>query len=177
MAKYCRYKGIFYSTNNVKWEVQIWQEAAAAFANIGLLRFPYDEPLTIEWGATSKEDVVCGSMATLTILSPGDRTYEDLYSIATGSIRLDIYRNDAIYWSGTLDPEFYEEPYAEYDEYEVSLTFSDFGVIDRYKYDLSGLQTLEDILLYALEKSAINYTSISQSYISTYICTTALTLD
>ena len=48
-----RYKGTFGSTNGVAWEVQILQEASAAFA-IGELRFPYEEPLTIEYADTSQ---------------------------------------------------------------------------------------------------------------------------
>ena len=130
------------------WEVQILQEASAAFA-IGELRFPYEEPLTIEYAETSKEDVICGATATLSIISPGDRTYEDLYTVTAGDIVMNVYCNNALYWSGTLDPEFYEEPYADFDHYVVSLTFSDFGILDRFKYDLSGLLSIKTILDYA----------------------------
>lgn len=109
-----------------------------------------------------------GSTATLKIISPGDRTYEDLYTIEVGYIRLDVYRNGALYWSGALDPEFYEEPYEMARGYEVSLTFSDFGILDRLKYDLDGMQTLDDIVLYALEKSTILHNGVNTDYVSTF---------
>ena len=112
MAQYLRYSGKYLSRKNVVWEVGISQEADGAYPAVGVLNFPADEPLVIEWKHTDKHEVICGSTATLTVTSPGDRTYEDLYTIAPGSIRLDVLRNGLLYWSGTLDPEFYEEPYA-----------------------------------------------------------------
>ncbi len=164
---YERYRGRFYSLKNVRWEVSILQDGDAAFSTVGALRFPFEEPLLIEWAETAKEDVICGSTATLTLLSPGDRTYEDLYTIEVGRIRLDVYHDGLLYWSGVLDPEFYEEPYIVNSNYEVTLTFSDFGILDRLKYDLSGVRTLENILLYSLSRSRLLYTELNQDYLST----------
>lgn len=163
---HCRYSGIFYSIAGVKWEARIMQDSDVAFATIGELSFPADSPLSIEWSETSKEEVMCGSVATLKILSPGDRTYIDLYTIAVGGIRLDVIRDNALYWSGALDPEFYEEPYSRVKDYEVTLTFSDFGILNRLVYGLSGLQKLADIIDVSLELSGINYISVDSSLIS-----------
>lgn len=169
MEQYLRYSGEFLSRKNVVWKVNIYQNADTPFPSVGVLNFPGNEPLVIEWKHTDKEEVICGSSAALTVASPGDRTYEDLYSISAGSIRLDVLRNGLLYWSGTLDPEFYEEPYAYEKEYEVKLTFSDFGILDRLKYDLAGMQTLENILLYALQRSRISYVGLNQDYLTTYL--------
>ena len=103
--------GEFLSRAGVVWRVEILQEADEAFAKIGSLDFDADDALVIEWGEGAKEQVICGSTATLKVISPGDRTYEDLYTIAAGNIRMDVYRDSALYWGGMLDPEFYEEPY------------------------------------------------------------------
>lgn len=168
MSKQLRYFGEFISRKNVIWRVEILQEAAQPYATVGQLTFEYKEPLVIDWKHKDKEEVICGSEATLRIESPGDRTYEDLYSIAVGQIRMDVYRNNALYWSGALDPEFYEEPYEKARYYTVALTFSDFGIFDRLKYNLSGMQTLQGILTDALNRSTINYESLDTS---TY-CTT-----
>nr|DAV78516.1 MAG TPA: hypothetical protein [Caudoviricetes sp.] len=164
---YKRYSGEFLSRKNVCWRVDIYQEAKTLFENIGELQFPAESPLTLEWAHTDKEEVICGSTATLQIVSPGDRTYEDLYIIAPGTVRMDVYRNGVFYWSGTLDPEFYEEPYAYFNEYEVNLTFSDFGILDRFKYTLAGTQNLQELVEYALAKSGIRYGGINQQYITT----------
>lgn len=165
--KYLRYKGEFVSVDGAIWRAEILQEADSAFTVVGDLDFPADEPLVIEWQGKSKDEVICGSIATLQITSPGDRTYEDLYSIEVGRVRLDVYRNGSLYWSGCLDTEFYEEPYEKLQDYEVSLTFSDFGVLDRLNYDLSDYQTLRDIAEYCVDRAGINYTGIDESLIST----------
>lgn len=166
MGMMVRYTGAFYSRKGVVWRCRILQESDVAFP-VRNLEFPDDEPLMIEYNETAKENVICGSTATLTIVSPGDRTYLDLYSIKVGQIRLDVYRNNVLFWSGCLDPEFYEEPYDSTSDYEVSLTFSDFGILDRMPYDGSGRKTLKALLDNALDKSRLNYTSINESLIST----------
>lgn len=166
MTKYLRYKGEFLSRAGVVWRVEILQDADTAFATVGELTFPGDDPLTIEWSPKGKEEVICGSVATLRIESPGDRTYEDLYTITPGRIRMDVYRDDALYWSGALDPEFYEEPYEKAALYDVALTFSDFGILDRIKYDQEGDRTLYDIVSYCIDRAGV-VSALDESLIST----------
>ncbi len=161
------YKGEFYSRENVRWEVQIlsrWQDGGDS---VGILRFPAAEPLVFEWDDKSKEEPLCGSTATLTLISPGDRTYADLYTEDPTALRLDAYRDGTLYWSGCLDPEFYEEPYSAVSDYEVTLTFSDFGALDRLRYDLAGMRTLRELVQTALDRCNINYSGLDTSMIST----------
>lgn len=167
--KYLRYKGEFLSVTGVVWRAEIHQEADAPYSTVGALEFDADQPLVIEWAGKSKEEVICGSVATLKIISPGDRTYEDLYSIDVGRVRLDVYRNGELYWSGCIDTEFYEEPYEQASGYTVTLTFSDLGVMDRLKYDLAGMQTLEALVSYCVGRCGINYGGIDDSLISTQL--------
>lgn len=169
MSKQLRYTGEFLSRAGVTWRVEILQDASAPFGSVGQLTFEAEEALVIDWKHTDKEAVICGSEATLKLVSPGDRTYEDLYTIKVGRIRMDVYRENALYWSGALDPEFYEEPYEAYSHYVVTLTFSDFGILDRLKYNLTGMQTLQAILLDALTRSTINYRGLdADTYCTTY---------
>lgn len=165
--KHLRYTGKFLSHSGIIWRTDIMQESDKDFDMARELEFPAKEPLVIEWQREDKENVILGSNAVLKIISPGDRTYEDLYAIEPGFIRLDVYKNNTLYWSGTLDTEFYEEPYESLNGYEVSLTFSDFGILDRIKYDLSGMQTLKNIVAYAMQKSGILYGGINTDYITT----------
>ena len=166
MAMGVRYRGEFLSRANVVWGVEILQEGYSG--NIGALTFEADEALVIDWKHVDKEDVICGSEATLKLESPGDRTYEDLYTIEVGRIRMDVYRNNALYWSGALDPEFYEEPYEKARNYTVTLTFSDFGILDRLKYNLSGMRTLREIIANSIQRAGIS-TTLDESLISTCI--------
>lgn len=176
MAKYLRYMGEFLSRAGVAWRVEILQDAEQPFATVGSLEFDANEALVIEWGETSKENVLCGSSASLNIISPGDRTYEDLYTITPGRIRMDVYRNGALYWSGTLDPEFYEEPYERAANYNVSLTFSDFGILGRVKYDLGGLRSVYDIVQLCIAKSGIN-AGLDKELISTSLTPDGAKID
>ena len=175
--KHLRYMGEFASVAGVAWRVEVWQEADTAFSVVGGLEFPADAPLVIEWGDKSKEEVICSSVATLKIISPGDRTYEDLYSIEAGRVRMDVYRNTLLYWSGCMDTEFYEEPYETLNGYEVTLTFSDFGILDRLKYDLSGMQTLHGIINYCADRCGISYGGIDSSMVSTQLEASGGALD
>lgn len=168
MAMQLRYSGEFYAVDGTVWRCEILQAASSAFASVGeLVPSTKTCPLIIEWPEHELHDPVCGSTATLVINSPDDRTYDDLYTILPGQVRLDVYREGALYWSGTLDPETYEEPYESGGNYDVTLTFADFGVLDRMPYDLSGRQTLLDLVAAALDRSGINYGSIDQNLIST----------
>lgn len=159
--------GEFLSHTGIIWRAEILQEAEALFTEIGNLVFEADEPLVIEWDNTGKEEVICASTATLRVESPGDRTYENLYTIEPGCIRLDVYRNNVLYWSGMLDPEFYEEPYERAAHYPVSLTFSDFGILDRKKYALADMHTLEELVVYCLNESGLNFGGLDEKHIST----------
>ena len=177
MAKRLRYSGEFLSINGDVWRCEILQEAAQDYPSVGDLVFPADEPLSIEWDERSPEEPVCGSLATLTIESPGDRTYADLYTEEPGAIRLDVYKNDVLYWSGCLDTETYHEPYDRYDHYDVELTFYDFGHLGRIPYDLTGTKTLLQVVQGALAATGINYGSIDETYESTkFTDNTAVTL-
>lgn len=167
MTMELRYMGEFLSREGVTWRVELRQEAPAPFDEIGALTFEANQALTIEWTEKKKEEVICGSVATIQIESPGDRTYEELYTIEVGQIRMDVYRNGALYWSGMLDPEFYEEPYERAANYEVSLSFSDFGILQRKKYALAGMLTVKDVLDMCLREAGIIHTGIDQSLIST----------
>lgn len=171
--KYLRYKGEFFSVQGTLWRVELWQESDKEYDVVGDLTFDADEPLVLEWDTKPKEKVICGSTATLKIISPGDRTYEDLYSVEVGRVRLDVYRNDSLYWSGCIDTEFYEEPYEQFKGYTVTLGFSDFGVLDRIKYNLIGMQSLYDLVNDGLSRCGIKYERINETLISTQLSPTS----
>ena len=163
---YKRYAGEFAGTDGTLWRVEIHEDSETAFSTVGELSFPYDEPLLIEWEKRAKEEVIQGSSATLKLISPGDRTYVDLYQVKPCAVRLDVYRAGALYWRGTLDTELYEEPYESASGYTVSLTFSDFGVLARKKLYGHEVQSLRAILERALEAAGLAGMAIYDGYIS-----------
>ena len=170
---YKRYAGEFAGTDGTLWRVEIHEDSETAFSTVGELSFPYDEPLLIEWEKRAKEEVIQGSSATLKLISPGDRTYVDLYSVKPCAVRLDVYRAGALYWRGTLDTELYEEPYESARGYTVSLTFSDFGVLARRKLYGHEVQSLRSILERALEAAGLAGMEIYDGYISSRLAPVA----
>lgn len=164
--QYTLYSGQFVSRADVLWRVEIWRDGDAPPAQVGELDFDADEAVLIEWGDTSKEEPLCPSTATLRIISPGDRTYEHLYTIKAGSTGVRIFREGALYWCGTLDPEFYEEPYEAREGYTISLTFSDLGVLERIPLSLRGMVDLRTLLTEAMKAARIDALVLNASMMS-----------
>lgn len=159
--------------NRIKVEICDSQYPGNTAPAVGELRFPADEPISIEW-SSDKLDTIIGSTCTVTIVSPGDRTYIDLYQVEVGRIWLKLsykaYGSNSwkTIWQGSLDTEFYEEPYSRNKDYDVTLTFSDFGMLQRLTYNLEGVQTLRSIITTALSlMSPQSIYTLNDSYIST----------
>jgi hypothetical protein len=124
--------------------------------SVGELSFPASSPLVIEWSEReTKLKPLHGSAATLSIVSESDRAYIDLYQVSPLVIRLKVYVNRSewcplsvgntngyyLYWVGMLDTEFYEEPYSYYNDYAVTLTFSDIAVLNRIKWNVNEINS------------------------------------
>ncbi len=99
-------------------------------------RMPADEPIVIEWSGDKKATII-GSTCTVTLVSPYDGALQELYTtdarqycclISRKAVGADSF---SPVWFGWLDPEFYEEPFIAKKDYEVTLTFSDFGPLKR----------------------------------------------
>lgn len=150
--KHLRYHGEFATVEGHSVRVAIYQESDTAFTPEEV-RFPADTPLLIEWGEVEKYDVICGSSATLKIISPTDRKFVDLYTVRYGDVRLEVFRDGKLYWCGCIDTELYEEPYQCLDGYDVTLTFTDLGGLDRMPFDGHGFKSIKEILTLAMIKT------------------------
>ena len=165
MSMQLRYKGGFYSLNNTLYEIEIYQEGYSG--DVTDIAFCSD-PLVIEWPEVDKIEPVQSSNATLQLYCDSDRQFVDLYTIEAGSVRMDVYRDGELYWSGTLDPELYEEPFAYMNNYGVELTFADVAILDRLSWDKTGFITLRNVIIEVLKQSGIQYREI-ETYISTML--------
>lgn len=152
MSMGLRYEGGFRSIAQTLYDVKIFQKGyvgavtAVAFC---------DDPLLIEWPEVDKMEPVMSSNATLRLYSDNDRQFIDLYTIEAGSVRMDVYRNGTLYWSGTLDPELYEEPFAYKSDYAVEITFADLAILERVPWERRGFMTLREIINEAVARSGI----------------------
>lgn len=154
MSMKLRYKGGFYSQNETLYEVRIYQNGYEG-SKVTPIAF-CDDPLEIEWAETDKLEPVQSSSATLQLYCDSDRQFTDLYTVEAGSIRMDVFRDGSLYWSGTMDPELYEEPFSYCSDYAVKLTFADFAILDRLSYTGQGFTTVEALLTRLIDASGIH---------------------
>jgi hypothetical protein len=164
MSYQIRYNGFFYSREGILYSAEILQQSDDTFV-VEELSFAGEEPLIIERSEKGKEEPIQSSTATLKIISPGDRTYQDLYTITPGAIALRIKRDGVLWWMGCLDPEFYEEPYISAGDYEVSLTFSDFGILKRLKMTTGG--SIREMLETIFSASGLSLLTINTTLVTT----------
>lgn len=148
-----RGSGEFVSIAGVVWRVELWVEGYTGASCA--MSFAGSEPLVITWEETGRLEPMEGSTAVLRLISESDREWLDLYSIERTRVRLDVYRGGVKYWQGTLDSEFYEEPYETLQGYEVSLSFSDLGVLEDIDYDLTGTVLVSEVMVHGLELAGL----------------------
>ncbi len=171
-----RYTGAFVNVKGQTFRCEIWQQSDTPWHTATELQFDGDQPLTIEWEETDKEQPICSSSATLTIISCSDRQYTDLFTIQPGAIALRVYLDDQLYWVGTLDPEFYEEPFQTLTGYNVTLTFTDFGILSRLNfayeaYTITPAQMVDLII----SQAALSPLTPDYTLISTHLTTSETT--
>lgn len=135
-----------------RYRIEIWGEGNNVAGEISV---DFDAPAMIEWAEVAKLDPVQGSALTLRLVSESDREFVGLYTVEEGAWRVDIYRNKALYWRGSIDTELYEEPYSTSSGYIVEVTASDLGPADRTDFDMTGRHTIEDIIRHCLSRTAI----------------------
>lgn len=154
------YYSDFVSVSGRHWRIEI---SGGGTADMGPVPLPADRPLVLEWQETEHYEPLQASSATLRVISESDRRFLDtLYSEIPCEVRLDVLLDGKLYWRGTLDTEFYEEPYSYRDGYEVSLTFSDLAVLDRLDFDLGGRVTALELLNTALDRAALSGVPVTQ---------------
>lgn len=136
----------FKNIEGVTWCVKIYDSNAPEGCESKEMSLSADAPILIEWSEIDKITPIQTSSMTLKVISESDREYLSLYSIEPGTIKVELFREGERYWSGMLDPELYEEPYAYKDHYEVQFTFSDFAILDRKRWEKTGPMTVREVV-------------------------------
>lgn len=157
MSKELRYWGEFRSIRDELYRIEILEETAGIHFFSKRIGFAYDHAAVIEWSDTDKLEPVQGSSLTLTLDSDTDRRFLDLYTIEVGTIRVDVLRDGKLYWSGVLDPELYEEPFSEKQNYDVTITFSDLAVLERKTWEGRGVFSVREVIDRCLAAAGFRY--------------------
>ncbi len=156
-----RFKGSLVNQRGHIWTAEILQDNPTPYATVAPLTFDADEPITIEWPDTQKYEPIAGATATLNIISPADRTYIDMYQVQPGHVMLRLSLDNKPYWQGTLDCETYEEPYQAAAGYTVTLTFTDFGCLDRLKFSALGRHSVKWYITHCMQAAGLDTTALT----------------
>lgn len=155
------YRSSFVSVDSHIWTAMIIRNVDDGIDDYEVVAegFSFDlEAVRISWPQTEKWQPLQGAQCTLRVVSPADRTFIDLYASRPGDVVLRLSRDGTLWWTGTLDAEFYEEPYTAASGYEVELTFSDLGALEYLAYSRSGDtpgRSVPDILRCALRAASL----------------------
>lgn len=170
--KSLKYFGEFLTRKNILVRAEIHQEG-----NFLPSEFHFaEDAIEIKWDSDGKMANIHSSGATLTLFSDNDRRFVDLYQVEVGAVLLKVFRAGKLYWSGTLDTELYEEPYAYNEGYDVTLTFSDFAPLSRKKFSGVGYKTFDEIINDCLTSSEISFNGV-EKYISTKLSSYGSPID
>lgn len=137
-----RYYASFKDRIGENWKINICTPQAGMGEEVRLC----DPPLSIEWRGENVMNPVVRSRATLRLWCTSDRQFTHLYSVAGRDTWLIVYKGNSLYWMGSIEPEQYEEPYSQRENYPVELTFNDFAALDRIKFREDGLISILDLL-------------------------------
>lgn len=149
-----RHTGSFLDIRSQEWTVIITVDSPDALVQDTPIEHFAIDPVEIEYKAVDKWECLQGSTCTLRIESATLTQWQHLYAEKAGSVTLEVQCQGTTWWRGTLDPEFYEQPYERDRCFDVTLTFSDMGYLDRIRSDRQGIQPIGDILNYVLNKAS-----------------------
>ncbi len=113
-----------------------------------------DAPCVIEWQECGKADVIHSSTCTLRVSNERDRQMLQLMNWRYAFC--EVFRGKEPYWKGFLDDALYEEPYSFKTGYVTEVVFSDFGVLNRVRFDLKGMVTVHRVLYNCLNSMGYN---------------------
>ena len=142
MSYQVAYTTHFRSLDNTLWNIDIYINDYAAHPLEICLEG--DEPCVIEWRETGKMDVVQSSTCTLRVSNESDRQMVQLMNHPDAACL--VWRDGKPYWWGHLDDAIYEEPYSYTQGYVTELAFSDFGILNRIPFTLTGKQSVAAIV-------------------------------
>ena len=162
MSYQIAYTTHFHSLDNTLWNIDIYiNDYAARPLEICL---EGDEPCVIEWQETAKMDVVQSSTCTLRVSNESDRQMVQLMNHPDAAVL--VSRDGKWYWWGHLDDAIYEEPYSFKKAYVTELIFSDFGILNRIPFTLTGKQSVWDIVRDCLDSIGYGNGATINLYIS-----------
>ncbi|WP_373828812.1 hypothetical protein [Bacteroides heparinolyticus] len=148
------YSTTFHGVKGTEWRIDILIEDYAG--TVQYLPLCADDGAVIEWAESDQTGVVQSSRLTLRCVSETDRAVFNTLVTSTGRKTAVVFMDKKEYWRGTLDDEIYEEPYSYSRNYEVEITFSDFGILNFIPYiGDDAFLTVRQVVALAMQEAGL----------------------
>lgn len=148
-----RYYADFLSIDNTEWRLRIYKDGYSGYAERIELE---DDPITIEY---SQNDIFKPSKlsgATIKVLTP--HILEDLYTGTITDVRIEIYKEEDLFWVGYNSPNIYNSEWlTDYDSTEIN-AIDTLSALQYMKYE-TGLCKSRMIISANLFHTPLNYTA------------------
>lgn len=112
-----------------------------------------EDMLVIERTAEDQLDPISVTKATVFLYTERDGLFEDLYSFGEHGAICRIFKNDTLYYIGSLDAEQWKAPYSYKQGYITQVTFSDLSPLKRLEYAPHGLVSVVDFVKQCITKA------------------------
>lgn len=174
MALQRKYYYTFKDINDLSYLTEIWQNTTVTITE-ELIRADESPFKVIYPEVSNKFEPVRGSGCSIILLSESNMKFTDLYTADFQEYQIRLYLGTNPYtnnliWCGYLDSELYTEPFAELNNYPVSLTGNDgFGILDRLSYvnddnsNYSGITSQWEIMKRIFNRINLPFNSINSS--------------
>lgn len=143
-----KYRSLFDSISGNLYEIRIFEKdyiGEVSIRNLG------NSPVLKMDDAGS----IRGTSLELNIEAVSDGDLQEFYTIDNKKFRVEVFRNNKLFWIGYTLPELYSEPYVA-SPFDVAIAVSDgIGILKNVDFDFSDQHTLFGIINYCCSKTEL----------------------
>lgn len=162
VARAYKYTSGFYDRKGHKWELKIKQKdysgAATVVSNMG------STPVEIDYGVSTRWmfQPVYASNLNWNFVASTRLQFSDLVDVDAIKNRVELYKDDSIYWMGFSISELYSEPIKLKEAPAINFVAADFKLLEKYnmdelKDDANGYVTTFKVVRYCLNKLEFDF--------------------
>jgi hypothetical protein len=159
-------KKYFYSfkdINNQSYTVEIWQNTTASITALEVTGAV--APFVIDYPAIdTKLAPVHSSAGALNLMATSTNDFLSLYTGKVQEFMIKCFKGFNLIHCSYLDPELYSSDFSMIENYVISFTSTDFGILERINYVTPSNIVLSDSGFAMIEKGLIPYSGLSTQW-------------
>lgn len=154
-----KYRLLFDSVSGIPYEIKILE---SGYTGAVELRSLGNAPIL----KMDDNDAVHGTSLEVNIETKFEGDLKEFYTVDSKKFRVEVWREDVLFWGGYVLPELYSEPYISA-PFDISVTASDgLGILKNIDFELSGEHSIFEIISYCCGQTGLqlNYVFASSLY-------------